>query len=128
MVNIQIVTLSLIIAAVLIILGYIKGKNYLYMALSGGVILLFVGIISWGNPIDFQTGTNTSCIALNDSACAAIGSDPGCTTTIENFTYDSLDGNLGFIISGVLTLFGLFIIIMSVVSIYGSRYENFDKD
>ena len=59
MVNIQIITLAIIIAAVLIVLGYQKSNKYLYLSISGGVILIIIGLMSWSDPIQFQTGTVT---------------------------------------------------------------------
>lgn len=103
--------LSLTMAMVLIFLGFFlekKSKNALFISMSGGVLAVVVGLLLFSNPIEYQSGSNSTII--NDTITTAIQ-----YTTINNQT--------GTIINWVSTLVGLAVVIITVLRIYDRRFE-----
>ncbi len=123
MVNIQIITLATIIAGILLISGLTFKKKALFLALGGGILLMFMGIIISGNPIEFKSG---SIAIINNTVL----NNSGINNSIinETFTYTTQNNFLNTIIGGIYLLTGLGTILGTTILLFQDRKKKKEED
>lgn len=113
MIQIEIIILTLIIAGILLILGFYFKKRALFLSLSGSIILIILGIILLGDSIAFAMGTNTTIFPTNDNG-----------TFIQTDTvYKEQHSNLNYVLGFVIMFIGVAGTIGSAILLYNRRYE-----
>ncbi len=118
MAKIEIVLLTSIVSIVLFLIGFLlklkskkeESHNYVFISFVGAALMMITGImILVEEPILFKTGKNITSLDAN--------------RTTEIFTYAAQDSNLNIIFSWALLLLGLSGIIICLLVIYDSRFD-----
>lgn len=113
MVLFELTLLTIIISLVLFIIGILFKKKALILSYFGALMLLIIGIGMFNNPIEFQSGTNTTIDNNNN--------------TIETFTYSTQNPTQNTLLSWTLTLLGLAGILISSLIIREERHKDIDE-
>jgi uncharacterized membrane protein len=113
----EIATTTIIITfgLILITIGYTfnRVKNFLFLPIAGGVLLMVLGISMFSNPITYKIGENaTSYLDVENQ-----------TITLTNYEYGEITQTTNTLLSWVLTLIGFASILISVLMIYDRRFE-----
>lgn len=110
-------TILITIGIVLIAIGHTfnKIKNFLFLPIAGGVLIMILGITAFIEPITYKTGETQIQEAVNPSDNA--------TTTYITYDYNEVSSTSNNILAWVLTLVGLITIIVSTIMIYDRRFE-----
>ncbi len=113
--QIEIVALSLIISAILIILGFIFKKKAMLLVLTGGIILVITGIAMLAQPISFPTGSNTT-VSNNN------------TQFDTQIIYTTQDGFVTDVVSGAIMVLGFFFLVTSTMNLSNQKFEPEERD
>ncbi len=109
MVQIEILTLTLVITAIMVTIGLVFKKQFFWWSLAGSILLIITGIQLFTSGIFIPTGSITTII--NSTASQA------------NLVYTQQNPILDNVIAWIITLTGFVILTMSSIQLNEERYK-----